>query len=410
VNIWDVPLGGGSGAKYVPLSERDLADWPVDWDELVPYYQEAQVLCGLGPFEYGADFWTTADRRPFDLTGTALTSGVYQFGPKTRFTEELPRRLDELGVITLLPGTTVVDLTTGGDGPTSVDAVGEDGRAFAIRPKALILACGAVENARLLLLGGLGSESRWLGRGFMEHVRDFSLSMTPDSPDLYAAASFYDLHESADGHLVGGRLAVTEEALDDLHLPNAAMTVYPRPGVDRSLIRRVRRRLSGERVVPPDRYGWSKPPVDGSVFADFRVILNVEQRPRRSNRIELSHRTDRFGNRLPRLVLDWSPDEQAQFDLLRAAVGDSLRSAGLGQLRGAQGRRPDLSAHHHAGTTRMAMSPADGVVDREGRLFESENLYVAGASVFPSAGFANPTLTIVAMAIRLARHVDQTLR
>jgi len=411
VNIWDVPVHGQTGARYVPLSERDLADWPVDWDELEPYYLEAQALCGLGPFEYGASFWATADRRPLDLTGTALTSGVYQFGLATRFTQELPRRLHELGVITLVPETTVVGLTTGGDRrhPTRVNAVGEDGRSFTIRPKAVILACGAVENARLLLLAGFGSESPWLGRGFMEHARDFSLSMTPDSPDLIAAASFYDLHESEDGHLIGGRLALTDEGLDSYRLPNASMTLYPRPRIDRSLPGRLLRSIRGSRAVGASRYGWSAKPADGSMFADFKVILNVEQRPHRANRIVLSDRTDRFGNRLPRLVLNWSQEEQAQFDRLRAIIGDSLRSARLGQLRGAEGRRPDLSAHHHAGTTRMAVSPENGVVDREGRLFQRENLYVAGASVFPTAGFANPTLTIVAMATRLARHIDQSL-
>ena len=411
VNMWNVPVHGENGAKYVPLSERDLAIWPIDWDELEPWYFEAQALCGLGPFEYGADFWATSDRRPFDLTGTALTSGVYQFGPKTRFTEELPRRLHELGGVTLQPATTVVGLTTDGvtPGPTSVNAVGADGESFVIRSRAVVLACGAVENARLLLLAGFGSESPWLGRGFMEHARDFSLSMSPDSPDLVTSASFYDLHESEDGHLIGGRLALSDEALGGLQLPNASMTLFPRPRIDGSLLGRVRRRIGGRRGAPPSRYGWSGTAEDGSTSKDFKVILNAEQRPHRANRIVLSDRTDRFGNRLPRLVLNWSPEEQAQFDRLREVVAESLRSARLGRLQYVQGRHPDLSAHHHAGTTRMAVSPEDGVVDRDGRLFQSENFFVAGASVFPTAGFANPTLTIVAMAIRLARHIDQSL-
>lgn len=171
----------------------------------------------------------------------------------------------------------------------------------------------------------------------------------------------------------------------------------------------MRRRIGRRRGAPPSRYGWSGLAEDGSTSKDFKVILNAEQRPHRANRIVLSDRTDRFGNRLPRLVLNWSPEEQAQFDRLREVVAESLRSARLGRLQYVQGRRPDLSAHHHAGTTRMAVSPEDGVVDRDGRLFQSENLFVAGASVFPTAGFANPTLTIVAMAIRLARHIDQSL-
>jgi choline dehydrogenase-like flavoprotein len=82
----------------------------------------------------------------------------------------------------------------------------------------------------------------------------------------------------------------------------------------------------------------------------------------------------------------------------------------LGRLLTTTGRRPDLSAHHHAGTTRMALDRQDGVVDPNGRVFGVDNLYLTGASVFPSAGFANPTLTIVALARRLGRHLDDLHR
>ncbi len=71
--------------------------------------------------------------------------------------------------------------------------------------------------------------------------------------------------------------------------------------------------------------------------------------------------------------------------------------------------RPDPNAHHHAGTTRMHTDPRFGVADADARVHGTENLYVAGASVFPTAGFANPTLTIVAMALRLADHLKQML-
>jgi len=139
------------------------------------------------------------------------------------------------------------------------------------------------------------------------------------------------------------------------------------------------------------------------------LILNLEQRPRPENRIELSDRTDRFGNPLPRLFLAWTIQEQHELERARALIGDSLAAAGIGRLVSKEGFRPDMSAHHHAGTTRMADSPDGGVVDRDGRVFGLENLFVAGASVFPTAGFANPMLTIVAMAVRLGRYVDGVL-
>jgi choline dehydrogenase-like flavoprotein len=81
----------------------------------------------------------------------------------------------------------------------------------------------------------------------------------------------------------------------------------------------------------------------------------------------------------------------------------------LGRLQVIKGRRPDFNAHHHAGTTRMGLDSHTGVVDPQGRVFGLENLYLAGASIFPTAGYANPTLTVVATALRLAAHVDTAL-
>ena len=88
-NVWNVRAHGRPAAKYVPLSARDMRDWPIGQDELRPYYEEAQKLCGLGPFEYGAAHWSTATHMPFALDGTGLASGVYQFG----YAEEITRTL-----------------------------------------------------------------------------------------------------------------------------------------------------------------------------------------------------------------------------------------------------------------------------------------------------------------------------
>lgn len=400
-NIWDVGVHGATGAKYVPLSARDLADWPIGWEDLEPYYHEAQSSCGLGPFEYGAARWSTSSRRPFGLDGTGLTSAVYQFGYAERFTLELVNELRELEPVTVVTSATVVRL--GGDHGREVRAVDGDGRMIDVRARVVVLACGAVENARHLLLSGIG-DSQWLGRCFMEHARDFSLVLVPYSQELFAEAAFYDLFTSEDGFLVGGRLALTDDALDSFQLPNASMTLVPRARKHLLGFRRARRR------APLDRYGWSQVRSPANAYESFEIVLNLEHRPHPLNRITLSARRDRFGNPLPSLQLRWRDDEQERLDLLRELLKEWFQLARLGRVVMTAGTRPDLSAHHHAGTTRMALDRRDGVVDPNGRVFGVDDLYVAGASVFPSAGFANPTLTIVALARRLARHLDDVLR
>ncbi len=415
-NTWNVAIDGAQGAKYVPLGVRDMADWPIGWGEVEPFYVEAQTVCGLGPFEYGADHWATPARRPFDLRGTGLTSGVYHFGHAERFTRELVEELSCAQSVTLVTSATVVELAPGRDETTVHEVRVVDGnyRAIEVKPRAVVLACGAVENARLLLLAQLGDRrgSEWLGRCFMEHARDFSLALDPGSRELFAEAAFYDAWASADGTLVGGHLALTEDALDSFDLPNAAMTLVPRADGRRGrrLVARVPEPVRRVMGMPlSGRYGWSETRSPARAFDLFDLVVNLEQRPDLRNRIELSSRRDRFGSPLPRLTLHWTDDEQERLERLRELLREWFGAAGLGRLLTTRGHRPDLSAHHHAGTTRMALDPQDGVVDVNGRVFGVDNLYVAGASVFPSAGFANPTLTIVALARRLGHHLHAVL-
>ncbi len=401
-NIWNVEFGSEPGAKYSPLDPHDLDDWPVAWTDLVPHYEAAQNLCGLGPFAYGASDWASAERQPFDLSDTGLKSAVYQFGSAARFTSDLPTRLSALENVDVITGSTVVGVHVHG-GTATVTAMSPQGPTT-VGAERLVLAAGAVENARLLLLAEGLERSQWLGRGFMEHARDFSLTLEPRTSDTFRAATFYDAHLSTGGVTVGGRLGLDHDAMVDLGLPNAAVTLFPRPSVD--LLSRVRRRIrSGSVRAGP--YGWSPDADRPALFRDFRLIVNVEQRPRPDNRIDLSERRDAFGNPLPRLHLTWTDQERSDLEQLRALIGRGLSSAGIGTVVEGGGDQPDLSAHHHAGTTRMADNIGEGVVDVDGLVFGTANLYCAGASVFPSAGFANPTLTIVAMAHRLAVHLAQ---
>jgi choline dehydrogenase-like flavoprotein len=111
-----------------------------------------------------------------------------------------------------------------------------------------------------------------------------------------------------------------------------------------------------------------------------------------------------------RLVLDWKVGEEEMKSLIRlqALVDASLKKADIGYLDHTAQNSNDLhytDASHHIGTTRMSDDPRTGVVDRHCRVHGVSNLFIAGSSIFPTSGYANPTLTIVALAIRLAEHL-----
>ncbi|MFN2315258.1 MAG: FAD-dependent oxidoreductase, partial [Gemmatimonadales bacterium] len=400
-HTWNTPLPGGAmGAKYCPLDALDLARWPLAPGELVAYYDAAQRVCGLGRFAYDAAEWRGPGLEPWDGPGD-LENAVYQFGPGELFIDRLPRELLASAGVRVLTGVTACRLERQGSRVTAVEAALDPAHRLTIRADMVILATGGVENARLLLASGISQD--WLGRGFMEHPRDYSLVLEPSPSRTFGTARFYDRHAATDGTILCGRLGLSAAARRREGLPNASVTLHlrRRPGPEpfsRRLLRRLR--LAG----PPfgGGYGWSDRPGLEREFNAFRLVVNFEQFPHRDNRLLLDGPPDPFG--IPRAVLHyaWRPEEQAGLDRLRGLLARWFQDAGHGALRYREGIPPDLSAHHHLGLTRMSHDPADGVVTPECRVHGVDNLHVVGASVFPTGGFANPTLTAIALALRLA--------
>jgi choline dehydrogenase-like flavoprotein len=149
----------------------------------------------------------------------------------------------------------------------------------------------------------------------------------------------------------------------------------------------------------------------------FALNYQPEQAPNPDNRVTLSERRDAFGYRIARLDWRWSDIDLRSIRRARRIFASEFTAEGIGNLvetegdviRGEEGDQSPETAHHHLGTTRMHDDPRQGVVDRNCKLHEFSSVYVAGGSVFPTGGYANPTLTVVALAIRLADELKRTL-
>jgi hypothetical protein len=137
------------------------------------------------------------------------------------------------------------------------------------------------------------------------------------------------------------------------------------------------------------------------------VVYFCEQPPSRESRLTLTREPDALGS--PRLALDWQPGDGVERTVLRLQeiLAARLRETGTGELTPGEGQPVFTDASHHMGTTRMSSDPRLGVVDPNCRVHDVGNLYVAGSSVFPSAGHANPTLTMIALVLRLADHLRE---
>jgi choline dehydrogenase-like flavoprotein len=154
---------------------------------------------------------------------------------------------------------------------------------------------------------------------------------------------------------------------------------------------------------------------------DVALLVRAEQAPNPDSRLTLSGEKDALD--MPRLKLDWrlSEIDVRSVEILVQALGEELKRLGLGTVEpaswlsgGSWKTDPLISAHpiggyHHMGTTRMSADPRSGVTDARARVHGISNLYVAGSSLFPTSGWANPTLTILALALRTADHISADL-
>jgi choline dehydrogenase-like flavoprotein len=138
----------------------------------------------------------------------------------------------------------------------------------------------------------------------------------------------------------------------------------------------------------------------------YVAVYFCEQPPDPASRVSLSGDTDRLG--VPKLSLHWDLGRAMENSVMRLQelLAAELERTGVGTLERSRDPPVYTDASHHMGTTRMSAGPDDGIVDTDCRLHGIANLYLAGSSVFPSGGHANPTLTIVALALRLADHLS----
>lgn len=409
-------LFGGSTARWagwcMPLLPSDFAardyipdsGWPLGFDDLAPYYARAHDDLELGPFEYGAEALAATDGLPLIQGAGRLETHVFRFSPPTRMGTHYRAELDAAEDVEVWMWANAVDLVLD-DALARIDHVvcaTLVGVHFTVSAGRYVLAMGGLENARLLLAsrsqveGGVANSSGLVGSMFMEHPHMSSAAVWIEPGIL--DERFYVRHPMRTSGLeLRGALALSEETRVAEGLPHLTVTLEETPVDD-----------AATGSVPATAVAaLSGRPRSARLFT---FDLRAEQTPNRESTLSLSEERDALG--LPRLDLHWavSSDDLRAYARALDILGAELGAAGLGRLWApldAEGRleRSIRPGGHHMGTVRMHADPTRGVVDGDGRAHDVENLYVAGSAVFPTGGAANPTLTIVALAERMADHL-----
>ncbi len=458
-------LGGSSncwGGWCRPLQAHDMAErawvpnsgWPFGIEELTPYYQRAHPVLQLGPVNYDVDYWTQAINRP-DVRRIVLPSGrvldsISQFSPPTRFGQVYRNALSKSANVRAYLHANVVDIETYADGRTvqRLHVRTLSGRSITVQARQFVLAAGGIENPRLLLAAnkqqqaGLGNSRDLVGRYFMDHPRlmlgSVKYAANQAHNKLYDI-KFHYLNKavSANGTCVAAQFAISPEVQQREGLMNAQLwfdSVFPGEGTEASeAVIRMKHRLHAK--VDPDFGFWAdmgvlaQHPVNTASFVlarllhpralirDVTVQVICEPPPERDSRVTLSEQRDALG--MPRAKVSWRLDSEIlkrTFDRSLQIFAEELKIAGVADvalpppIEGRAWPQQIEGTWHHSGTTRMSDSPSLGVVDRHCLVHGMGNLYVAGSSVFPTSGANFPTISIAAMTLRLADHLQQVIR
>lgn len=479
-------LGGASSTwagLSAPLDPIDLAPrswiggagWPVSPGEMASAWDAAAARYDFPrPTSFGPDgFGALRDRGRTTPRLEGLDEKVFmaradpqRFGPRLRPLYEGPD-------VDLFLDASVVEFECDPDrrGVRSARLRTSGGRELRLSARAFVLACGGIENARLLLLSssagdaGLGNGHDQVGRCLMNHPKNYHGMLRLKEPVTSWPYLFGCLHDGFAGY---AGLRLSEERQEELEVLNSYVRFEPLfpwsddMGVESAVLLAKRSafalkalgKRSKKKVVELRDYsetgddsdlqnarkstgdwlgvGWNvvrhSPSVARYAFhrlsriapkiRQVRLRNFMEMEPAQDNRVTLSERRDAFGQPLPLVQHRTTALDRRSLVELHAALGPALERAGIGSLEtnleglaGGEGAQWPITrdASHHLGTTRMGRDPRSSVCDPDGRVHGVPNLTCAGGSLFPTSGCANPTFTIVALSIRIAARLREEL-
>ncbi len=458
-NHWIVKMADSRyGYRFAPMTPMDFkprswvknSGWPISAEELQPYYDRAHEICGMPGAKYGEGEWRGADVEPLPFDPDTLITDYFCFASTDVFTKDIPRRIKTNENIRLYYNATVVELIEDETENAIRAALVRqfDGREISFEARYFIVACGGLQTPRLLLASrrkhpeGIGNEHDVVGRDYMDH------SIVP-SGNFYAAdthlidhLAVYDMRLQ-DGVSVLGKLSFSEAQQEKHALRNITFTLFPMPSFERvaAMVNAKELYASLRHLKIPDnlgsklmsvirrlpflsheffsmvffktplmpgfgRGGWSLKKDKDKDYERLELLAFVEQSPDPENRVTLTDDVDEL--RTPRIKahFKWPEGDIESISRAQALAANAFDSLGIGKF--APDQRPgqpfidSLGLHHIMGTTRMGDDPRTSVVDKDCKVHGTRNLFIASSSVFPTSGYANPTLSIMALAIRVA--------
>lgn len=471
-NLWGGRCVPFDPIDFQPRALRPDASWPIDYEEVQRYLQRACDWCVCGEAAFDAhEIPELADRSlvPGFPDGRIRSSSLERWSLPTNFGRVYRTLLEQTPGLTLLCGFTCTEIVCTHEEDRVQHLAARDlaGKAITVAASRYVLACGGLEATRLLLASngrhpqGIGNHSGHLGRWYMAHVEVRVARVhftTPPAQTIYA-------HErDRAGVYVRRRLTLSPELLEREQLPNVALWLvnpaisdpshgsgvlsfaylmlaspfgrffvaegirqaHIKPGEPVSLrahLTNVARDL-GPAALFALTFGYQRflrrgRKVPGffvrSAANTYPLLYHAEHLPQRESRVQLSAERDALGMPRLRTHLCFGEDDVASVAHVHQQLDEFLREHRLGHVEilyddlESAIREQLFGGYHQAGTTRMSASPGNGVTDCNLAVHGFQDLFVASSSSFPTSGQANSTFLLIALALRLADHLDGQL-
>ncbi len=425
---WHIEIGQNEmGVRLRPFDSIDFEEkewvpysgWPFDKAHLDPYYDRAQTICQINPPAYDVAEWQDPEKRPsLPFVNGDVQTIIYKIGSRRPFTQKYVKEVTEAANITSLMQANVLEIETNETGQmvSRLRVATLQGNKFKVTARLFVLAVGGIETPRLLLLSrqthanGLGNQNDLVGRFFMEHLHFWSGVFVPATSTLLKKTALYNSIHHVNRVPIIGKLALSEQVLRREKLLNQNVQLMPSYMSELFNYLPISGNAAGTKlnnIYRKVRGGIGK--ALGREIKVFRLANMTEQVPNPDSRVSLMTEKDALGQN--RAQLDWQVTELEIRSAIRTQqlMDAALRRANQGQIH-IQMKANELpknlhGGYHHMGTTRIHINPKQGVVDANGRMHGLSNLYIAGPSIFPTGGYANPVLTIVALTVRLADHI-----
>jgi len=431
---------GGMCSLFDPIAFQkrewvELSGWPITQNDLLSHYKRAHINLDIDGFDFSASSWQKKDSSlvPLPLDNSVVWNKIWRFSPPTRFGQKYKDTIINAKNIHLYTYANVVDLNANADisKVQSVMVKNYTGKTHTVKAKKFVLACAGIQNARLLLASnkqapkGLGNNNDLVGRYFMEHLeiksaelwlkKESALKLYMINYPIVQAELAVTPGKQAEYKILNGIVSLTPSEIARKTPPFIKIWSNEDPRENEKQVREV------YKIAPEDLMTRIKNHISGkkNEHQAFELTIRLEQAPNPLSRITLSSGKDELG--MPRAALNWAFTSLEKKSILKIyeIIGQQVGAAGIGRVKlkddildGDEKSVPASTSGgwHHMGTTRMNNDPKFGVVDENCKIHGIDNIYIAGSSCFPTGAGVNPTLTIVAMSIRLADHLKEVIK